>query len=163
MSKKPRFHANERVDKVDLDQIALFAEGAVKEEKKHAFLDNRSLIVSGFRVEIPDQVQFPGRITIYGGKAYDYDGNLLFNEDQLNNSRTITLEGISTTFWVEIELVETDSDLDSRAHWDPTVDQGTDTSGDDLPDGQEGNATVSTRITHDWRIVQPIRTGWGRI
>ncbi len=161
MSKKPVWHANERVDKTDLEQISEHAEGVVEEATKNNLLDNRSLVLNGFRVEVPNQTTFPGRIVIHGGSAYNYDGQLLFNEDQLNNSRTITLEGASNVFWVEIELVEVDSDLDSRAHWDPTVDQGSDVSGDDLPDGQEGNATVATRKTHDWRVVQPIRVGVG--
>jgi hypothetical protein len=161
MSKKPNWHANERVDKIDLEQVAEFSEGAVEQGRQLNILDNRSLVLNGFRVEVPNQTTYRGRIVIHGGVAYDYDGKLLFNEDQFNISRTVTLEGANTVFWVEIELIELDSDLDSRAFWDPTVDNGTDVSGDALPDGKESNATVSTRLTHDWRIVQPIRTGVG--
>jgi len=87
-----------------------------------------------------------------------YDGQHVFNEDQLNISRTVTLEGSNTTFYLEVEFVESESDVDARAFWDSTVDQGYDISGDALPDGQEFGANVATRKTPDWQVITPIST-----
>jgi hypothetical protein len=97
-------------------------------------------------------------VVIHGGAILDASGRVLFNEQQLNVSRTITLEGGSTTFYIEIEFTESDSDVDSRAFWDPTVDQGTDPSGDPRPDGQEFGNSVVTRQTPDWQVVTPVAT-----
>ena len=158
MPKYPLTHASERVDKVDLDAFLTYANDSVDLGRKIYVLDAQSRIVRGFRIELADQSTYPGRITVHGGEAYDHEGKTLFNEDQADVSRTITLEGINADFYVEVEFIESDSDSDARAFWDPTVDQGLDVSGDALLDGQELSTTVATRKTPDWRIVQPVST-----
>lgn len=159
MPKALELHPAERVDKVDLEYgTKTFPRALADLRGMKMHLDNQSYILHGFRVELPDQTAYPGRIVIHGGFALDHDGRQLHNEEQLTVSRTITLEGVSTDFYVEAEFVESDSDVDARAFWDPTVDQGTDVSGDALPDGQEFGNSVTTRKTPDWQIVTPINT-----
>jgi hypothetical protein len=158
MPRTPLTHANERIDKVDLDAIISFPRDLDNLLSKYRFQDKQSRIMQGFRVELPTQSQFPGRIVVHGGFSNARNGQHLHDEDNLNDSKTVTLEGSSTTFYVEIEFIETDSDVDARAFWDPTVDQGLDVSGDALPDGQEFSSTVATRKTPGWRVVTPIST-----
>lgn len=159
MPKTVNFQANERVDQTDLDAATSgFARDAMKLNRASMVLDNQSRILRGFRVELPDQNSYPGRITIHGGISFDKEGALLFTEDQDKISRTITLEGANSHFYIEIEFTEADSDVDSRAFWDPTVDQGTDPSGDERPDGQEFSNNIATRKSPDWKIVNPIST-----
>jgi hypothetical protein len=159
MPKALETHAAERIDKEDFEYgVKTFPRALADLRDKELVLVNQGYVLRGFRVELPDQTAYPGRVVIHGGFALDHDGRQLFNEQQLTVSRTITLEGGSTTFYIEIEFTESDSDVDSRAFWDPTVDQGTDVSGDALPDGQEFGNSVATRKTPDWQIVTPIRT-----
>lgn len=158
MPKLPLTHANERIDKNDLESIILFPRELSNLLDEYRFLDRQSRILQGFRVELPNQTQFPGRIIVHGGVAQQRNGQLVFDETQLNVSKTITLEGSSTTFYVEVEFTEIESDVDARAFWDPTVDQGNDTSGDALPDGQEFSANVATKKTPGWKVVTPIST-----
>lgn len=158
MTKQLRTHASERIDQVDLDQITAYAKGTSDLARKLGLLDHQARILRGFRIELPNQTSYPGQITVHAGAALDYDGQSLFEETQLDSSRTITLEGASTDFYLEIAFVETESDLDDRAFWDPTVDQGLDTSGDALPDGQEFSNNVTTRKSAGWYIVQPVST-----
>jgi hypothetical protein len=149
----------ERVDVVDYTRVArTFTKESVAQNTELIVLDNQARVRRGFRVELPDQSSYPGRIVVHGGDAYDPDGVRLFNEDQDKISRSITLEGATTDFYVEIQFTEGDGDVDGRAFWDPTVDQGTDTSGDDLPDGQEFSDNVATTKVPDWKIVTPIST-----
>ena len=159
MPKTVNFQANERVDQTDLDAATSgFTRDAMKLNRASMVLDNQSRILRGFRVELPDQNSYPGRVTIHGGIAFDKEGTLLFTEDQDKISRTITLEGANSNFYIEIEFTEADSDVDSRAFWDPTVDQGTDPSGDERPDGQEFSNNIATRKNPDWKIVNPVST-----
>jgi len=151
-------HANERIDKVDLDFAALFGRNTTNMAMRKLILDQQDRLVSGFRVELPDQTSNPGRVVIHGGYGLDRDGNLIFNEAQIDITRDIILEGSNTTFYLEVEFFEPISDVDARAFWDPTVDQGTDPSGDPKPYGQEFFANVAARKTPDWRIVQPVST-----
>jgi len=148
---------NERIDKEDLDNFTAFSKEYPETRTKLSWLDVQSRILSGFRVELPDQNLYPGRVVVHAGGAFDIDGELLFNETQLDVSRTITLVGAATTFYLEVMFVQADAVLDSRGFWDPTVDQGTDPSGDPKPDGQEFTAATATRRVLDWKIVQPIR------
>jgi parallel beta-helix repeat protein len=158
MSDQVKWHAAERVDLVDLDAQQTLARDSIKLHQENLIHDRRSLIVRGFRIELPDQTAFPGRITVHGGVGWDSDGQMVFTEDQLAVTRTITLEGAQTDFYVEIEFTEGSGSVDARAFWDSTVDQGLDVSGDALPDGQEFSNSVSTRDVPDWRIVQPVAT-----
>jgi hypothetical protein len=159
MPKPLQVHAGERVDVDDFTRgTATFTQDVASQTATTVMLDNQARYLRGFRVELPAQATYPGRIVVHGGDAYDPSGDKLLNEDQATVSRTITLEGASTDFYVEIEYFEGDSDIDARAFWDPTVDQGPDTSGDELPDGQEFSDNVATRKSPDWRVVTPIST-----
>lgn len=157
MPTMPLFHPNERVDHDDLTAVVAFPRDLDNLLTKYRFLDRQSRIMRGFRIELPDQTQFPGRVIIHNGFGMQYDGQHLFNESQLDVSRMITLEGTNTTFYVEIEFIESESTLDGRAFWDATVDQGYYPSGDEKPDGQEFYANVATRKTPDWKVI--INTG----
>lgn len=153
-------HPAERVDLDDyLHGAVTFPRAVQSLQREILVLDNQARVLRGFQIEVPDQSQFPGRIVVHAGAAIDPTGQMLFNDDQRNVSRTVTLEGASTHFWVELEFTESESDVDDRAFWDPTVDQGTDPSGDPRPDGQEYSNNVTTRNSPDWRVVSPIRTG----
>lgn len=158
MPKTVHVHPSERIDKVDFQALSEAARDAAAFAAKKQIIDRRDRILDGFRVEILDQAQFPGRITIHNGMALDYDGATVTTEDQPTASRTVLLDGANTNFYVEIEFSEAESDVGARAFWDPTVDQGLDASGDELPDGQETSANVATRKTPDWRVVTPIST-----
>jgi hypothetical protein len=88
---------------------------------------------------------------VYNGLALDKNGQLIRNEQQVNDSRVYTLLGINSTFYIEIEFAESESDVDARAFWDPTYSGNT-------PKGKEFSLNVSTRITPDWKIVTPVST-----
>lgn len=150
--------ASERVDAVDLRGMIDYPRELTKLLAEQIVLDRQARVLRGFRVQLTDQNTTPGRIVVHCGTAFDRSGRMLINETQGNATRTITLEGASTWFYVELEFVESDAVVDSRAFWDPTVDQGTDPSGDDKPDGQEVSNNVATRKVSDWKIVQPIST-----
>lgn len=158
MPSSVQVQASERVDAVDLRGMVDYPRELTKLLAEQSILDRQSRILRGFRVQLTDQNTTPGRIVVHCGTALDRSGRMLINEAQGNATRTITLEGANTTFFVELEFVESDASVDSRAFWDPTVDQGTDPSGDDKPDGQEFSNNVSTRKISDWKIVQPVST-----
>jgi hypothetical protein len=159
MPRSVALHPSERVDIDDLDGVSQYAGGMVAEFGKLVVVDRQCRVLRGFRVELANQDLYPGRITIHGGAALRPDGQTVFNEDDLGVSRTITLEGASTTFFVEIEYLEADAGMDGRAFWDPTVPQENQPSGDPSPSGQEFTVNVPTRKIRDWRISQPVRTG----
>jgi hypothetical protein len=159
MSKVLNMHAAQRVDLEDLlYSVDTFPRGEISLANQKQVLDNQSRILHGFRLEIPDQDLYPGRITVHGGYGLDATGQRVYSDTYPAISRTTTLEGAGLTFYVEIEFSEVDSDSDARAFWDPTVDQGTDISGDALPNGQEFSDTIATRKILDWKIVTPIST-----
>lgn len=154
MPKKVKVHPNERIDIPDYvrgsneytaEMLAYLAE--------RGLIDRRSRILEGFRVELADQTTNPGQLTVYNGTAMDRDGKILHDEDADNTAKSVTLSGASTTFYLEIEFVEADSDSDSRAFWDPTFDQT-----DPIPDGQEFDTNVATRESPTWQIVTPVST-----
>lgn len=152
MPKAPRFTAAERVDLNDLEHgLRTYPREVHKEHIDNVILDKMSRVVRGFRVELANQSTYPGRITIHAGYAINRNGQYLFNDTDLSLSRTITLSGgVGTNFYVEIEFVESDSDIDARAFWDPTVDQGSD------PAGQEFYVNAATRKFEDWQISWPV-------
>jgi len=160
MSKALKVHPAERVDLEDfVHATQTFVQEEIGLSNLRQTLDNQCRVLDGFRIEIPDQAIYPGRVVVHNGYAIDSYGQRTFNDEYLTTSRTVTLEGANLAFWLEIEYVEIESDSDARAFWDPTVDQGTDPSGDAKPDGQEFGDTVSTRVALDWRICTPMRTG----
>ncbi len=158
MPNSVQVQASERVDAADLRAAIEHPQELTKLLAEQVVLDRQARVLRGFRVQLTDQNTTPGRIVVHCGTAFDRSGRMLINETQGNATRTITLEGTSSTFFVELEFVESDAVVDSRAFWDPTVDQGTDPSGDEKPDGQEFSNNVATRKTSDWKIVQPIST-----
>lgn len=158
MPKKANILPNLRLDIPDFQAHTVeFAAGSDKLLNKSVLLDGMSAVAEGFRVEIANQVSFPRQLTVVNGNALDRDGQFVTNEDDPRATRSVTLPG-NGTFYIEIRYLEDESDSDSRAFWDPTYDNGTDTSGDALPDGREFNKNVATRISQDWEIVSPINT-----
>lgn len=153
MPKKVKVHPNERIDIPDFERNTEYAAESVAQLNERLFQARYPLIVEGFRVRIEDQASNPGEITIFNGTALDRDGKILHDEDQNSVSKSITLSSASTSFYVEIEFVETESDTDARAFWDPTFDQV-----DPIPDGKEFSLNVATRKTPSWRIVSPVST-----
>lgn len=154
MPKTLKIHPNERVDLDDFERAAntYTAEGDAFFVER-MLLAKRARLVEGFRIEVSDQTTNPGEITIYNGHGYDSSGYPVHNEDQANDSRTVTLTGASQTFYVEIEFHSELADPDARAFWDPVYDNA---SPD--PDGREFDATVPTRSAPNWRVVTPVST-----
>jgi len=95
---------------------------------------------------------------VFNGLAFDRDGEIVVNETDDSAQRSVTLASTNATYYVEVEFVTSEGDVDSRAFWDPTYDNGLDTSGDVIPDGREFSENVATRLIPDWNIVSPIST-----
>lgn len=154
MPKSLKFHSNERIDLPDFE---LASSGYAQSLHNHLIYNSKisqySQILRGFRVEIEDQAVNPGQITLNSGIAFDRMGRVLDIEDQPDASLTITLNGASQTFYLEVEFTESQSDQDSRGFWDPTIDNTS-----PVPDGGEVNVTVATRNTPSWKIVTPVST-----
>ena len=154
MPKRLKVHANERIDIPDFVRASVdYSADKSAFDAQKRLLGKRSKYLEGFYVKLSDQTTSPGEVTVYNGNALNRDGDHLNNEDQINDSRTITLVGSSSFFYLEIEFTEADSDQDARAFWDPTY---SNTSPD--PDGREFNITVATRQTPDWQLVTPVST-----
>lgn len=144
----------ERVDLVD------YVHGAneyTQEQQKflleREMIDRRSRVLDGFRVRIEDQTANPGMITIFNGNALDRSGQIINNEQAVNDSRSITLLGTGLNFYVEIEFIENESAVDARYFWDPTV-----ANVAPEPNGSEVGRNITTRLTPDWRVVNPVST-----
>lgn len=152
MPKKLKVSSNERVDLVDFNRAASdYTADSDNFHRKNLWLSKYSNVLKGFRIEVSDQSSNPGEFTIYNGVAVDRDGAVLNNEDQVADSRTITLTGTNSQFYIEVEFTESESDVDVRAFWDPTYTGNT-------PSGREFAQNVSTRISPDWRVSTPIST-----
>lgn len=149
-----KVHPGERVDLVDYVHGAnTYTQESQKFLMEREVLDRRSRILDGFRIKIEDQVANPGMITVYNGNALDRDGQLINNETLVNDSRSITLLGANLNFYVEIEFIINASTVDARFLWDPTTPNVA-----PEPDGSEFGLNVATRLTPDWRIVNPVST-----
>jgi len=152
MPKKLNISSNERVDLEDFNRASVdYTQESDNFERQKLVQARRSLVASGFRIEVSDQTTAPGEFTIYNGLSLDRSGNLLNNEQQVSDARTMTLSGASTTFYIEIEFVEGESDVDTRAFWDPTFSGNT-------PPGKEFSLNVATRVTPDWQVVSVTNT-----
>ena len=116
-----------------------------------------AVVTEGFRVEIANQITDPGLFTVINGLALGRDGQIINNEENINAKRSFVLT-TNATFFIEIEFITDFTDVESRAFWDPTFDNGSDPSGDLIPDGREFSQNISTRLFPDWKIVQPIST-----
>lgn len=154
MPKALKVHPGERVDLVDYVQGAnVYTQESQKFLVEREIIDRRARIFDGFKVRIEDQTLNPGLITVFNGNAANRDGQLVNNEDSSNDSRSVTLLGTNTNFYVEFEYTDVSSDTDARYFWDPTVANPT-----PIPDGSEFLLNVATRISPDWRIVTPVST-----
>ena len=152
MPKKLKVSSNERIDLDDFSRASSdYTQESGNFSREKLMQARRSLVSGGFRIEISDQATSPGQFTIYNGVALDRSGNILNNEQQIADARTLTLSGAGLPFYVEVEFVESDSDVDSRAFWDPTFSGNT-------PPGKEFSLNVATRLTPDWQVVQPVAT-----
>ena len=106
MSKALSVHPAERVDLEDFEHATkTFPAGEISLANQQLLLDRQCRIVKGFRVEIPDQTVYPGRVIVHAWYGLDTSGRRLFNEDQLSVSRTTTLLG-AATHYLEVEFVE---------------------------------------------------------
>lgn len=149
-----KVHSGERVDLVDYVLGAnTYTQESQKFELERMWLDRRSLILDGFRIQVEDQTINPGMITVYNGNAADRTGQLTNNEQVVNDSRSITLLGAGLNFYVEIEFIQNESGTDARFFWDPTI-----VNTVPAPDGSEFSLNVATRLASDWRIVNPVST-----
>lgn len=154
MPKALKAHPGERLDLVDYVQGAnTYTQETQKFSSEREWLDRRSRILDGFRIRIEDQATYPGLITVFNGNALDRTGQLLNNEEQPNDSRSLTLLGANLTFYVEIEFTDVESDTDARYFWDPTI-----PNTPPEPDGSEFSLNVATRLSPDWRVVTPVST-----
>lgn len=158
MPKQVQIHSNERLDVSDLQWgFNTYAQEQQKQLLSRLFSDSYSAVLNGFRVEIPDQGLHPAQITVCGGVAFNHDGQIVESEDDTAKQVSTTLPA-DGSYYVEVEFTTAASDTDARGFWDPTYDNGTDTSGDALPPGREFSQTVATRVTPDWNIVLPVAT-----
>jgi hypothetical protein len=152
MPKKLNISSNERVDLEDFSRASSdYTQESGNFARTKLIQARKTAVASGFRVEISDQAASPGEFTIYNGVGLDRDGNILNNEQQITDARTLTLSGTSVSYYVEVEFVESESDVGSRAFWDPTY------SGN-IPPGKEFNLNVATRLTPDWQLVSPVNS-----
>lgn len=154
MPKQLKIHPNERIDITDfLRGSTEYTQESMTAIHKRLLLTRESLFLDGFRIELADQTANPGQLTVYNGNAIDHDGFHLNNEDQINTGRTITLGSPSTTYYLEVQYTESDTDTDARAFWDPTY-----ANSGAIPDGREFTLNVATRIAQDWEVVTPVST-----
>jgi hypothetical protein len=152
---------SERIDKDDLERLGSgggttdgFAESLYRAFVTHAIISQLPAIASGFRVEIRNQATNPGEYTVVNGSAFDRSGRLVVNPADLSASRTRQVTSPLTVYYIEVEFITTPASRDSRAFWNPTVDNGTFPSGDPKPDGREYQTIVATRWFPDWQIVE---------
>lgn len=158
MPKRPNNLPGLRVDITDYEQNGhVFTVDSFEHFAERALLSNYSRVLEGFRVEIADQTTNPGLFTIHSGVAYNRDGQIVDNENDLAAQRSVTLLA-DGTYFVEIEFTTGASDTDARAFWDPLYDNGSDPSGDVRPLGREFDANVATRNTPDWTVITPVST-----
>lgn len=154
MPKALKVSAGERVDLVDfVHGSKTYVQDTQKALLEQVVLDNRARILDGFRVQVEDQSVYPGLVTVINGSAINRAGQLVTNEDVYNDARTLTLVGGTTTFYLEVELVEPATDTDARFFWDPTV-----VNTAPQPNGSEFALNVATRTASDWRVVTPVST-----
>ena len=151
MPKKLNVSPNERIDIPDF--LAGANDYTAESQKFHVertLLDGRAQVLSGFRVEV--DLLNAGVINVYNGNALDRSGQHVNDESDPETFQPVSLvDGV--TSYVEIEFIEADDDTDSRAFWDPSLENVA-----PIPDGAEFLANVPTRITPTWRISRPVNT-----
>jgi hypothetical protein len=152
MAKSPLLHQAERTDLIDLQYgLSSFPLGLQAKLIRSVY---GSGILDGFRIRIPNQIgNEKGHVVIYNGMAADWGGHLV-NSESGTNSERIVLSAANMEYWLEVELDYADTDADSRAFWDPLVDNLP-----PIPDGQEIQIPrTMTRRVPFWRIRRPIRS-----
>lgn len=164
MAKRIRWSNNERVDVPDLqaatsggDTAATpgFAEAEARRLTVETVLTKYPAVLEGFRIEVPDQSTNPGEFIVHNAFAYDRAGRILNDESEPDATKSYTLPNPNTQYFVEAEVLMVASDVDARAFWDQTYDNGTQPSGDPQQPGREFALNVSTRMTPQWQIVMP--------
>lgn len=154
MPKKLKIHSNERIDLADFEWgTSTYAEGVNSLNNKEVLLHDVGQIVSGFHIEVLDQVSFPGQLIVHNGTFINSDGKLVTNEETPFGNQTVTLLGANQTFYLELTHRDTNVDADNRAIWDPTYDNGVGN-----PPGREFIDYVTTRVSTIWVIKTPIST-----
>lgn len=165
MAKRIRWSNNERVDVPDLQAATSggdtpdavgFAEAEARRLTVETVLTKYPAVLEGFRVEVPDQIASPGEFTVHNAFAYDRAGRILNDESEPDAARSYTLPAPNTQYFLEAEFTLIASDVDARAFWDQTYDNGTQQSGDPEQPGREFALNVSTRMTPTWKIVTPV-------
>lgn len=156
MPKKLKLHDNQRVDLEDFDYAAsTYTQEHVKSLMRNLVGRGCPAALRGFAVEIHDQSINPGGFSVHNGYGYDRQGNVLVDDESVVSTNDAVLTAANTTYYIEIEYVETDTDPDYRAFWDPAVQNPA-----PIPSGQEVTTTVATRVSTKWRIVEPSTSGF---
>lgn len=156
MPKKLKLHDNQRVDLEDFDYAAsTYTQEHVKSLMRNLVGRGCPAALRGFAVEIHDQSVNPGGFSVHNGYGYDRQGNVLVDDESVVSTNDGVLSAANTTYYIEIEYVETDTDPDYRAFWDPAVQNPA-----PIPSGQEVTTTVATRVSTKWRIVEPSTSGF---
>lgn len=156
MPKKLKLHDNQRVDLEDFDYAAsTYTQEHVKSLMRNLVGRGCPAALRGFAVEIHDQSINPGGFSVHNGYGYDRQGNVLVDDESVVSTNDGVLSAANTTYYIEIEYVETDTDPDYRAFWDPAVQNPA-----PIPSGQEVTTTVATRVSTKWRIVEPSTSGF---
>lgn len=151
MSKKPLFHAAERVELQDLLYgTAEHPTGVLRDFVRGVFGVG---VAEGFRIRVlPQTGSQIGHIELFNGRGFDWGGQWINAETGANVQRVV-LGTPNTEYWLEIELKMVNTDPDQRVFWDSLVDNP-----DPVPDGQEiPIARALTRQTIFWRVHYPIR------
>lgn len=156
MPKKLKLHDNQRVDLEDFDYAAsTYTQEHVKSLMRNLVGSGCPAALRGFAVEIHDQSINPGGFSVHNGYGYDRQGNVLNDDESVVSTNDGVLVAANTTYYIEIEYVETDTDPDYRAFWDPEVQNPA-----PIPSGQEVTTTAATRVSAKWRIVEPSTGGF---
>lgn len=156
MPKKLKLHDNQRVDLEDFDYAAsTYTQEHVKSLMRNLVGSGCPAALRGFAVEIHDQSINPGGFSVHNGYGYDRQGNVLNDDESVVSTNDGVLVAANTTYYIEIEYVETDTDPDYRAFWDPEVQNPA-----PIPSGQEVTTTAATRVSTKWRIVEPSTGGF---
>lgn len=154
MPKKLKLHPNERLDLPDLTVASsTYTSESLARDRQEILSGGRRVVVKGFEIELSDQATAPGEVTVWNGVALNSSGEVLQNEESVSDARTVTLSGVNTTFYLEVEFSSALTDVDTRAFLDPQyINVGS------VPNGREFSLPVATRESEDWRIATPVST-----
>lgn len=153
MAKTSLFHPSQRVDLEDLLFGVRNFPRNLRSEIATSSLGVGVLDGFGIKVPLPQTGTNTGIIQIFNGRGYDGGGRYIHAQTG-TNTQSVLLGTADTEYWIEIELLDVNTDPDTRAFWDARVNNA-----DPIPDGQEINiANVFTRSTRFFRVVQPIRS-----